>query len=92
MKTIHTVTTTTLAAHKANWTRKAIKLERDLGELRNRAELAFAACRSIRFAIDQAVRHGGEYSLNDLLAADRLARAALAPASKKTTTSKGGAS
>ena len=38
---------------------------------------ALAACRSIRFANNQAVRHGGEYSLNDLLAADRLAKEAL---------------
>jgi len=41
-------------------------------------ELALAACRSIRFASDNALRHGGEYSLNDLLAADKLAREALA--------------
>ena len=40
-------------------------------------ELAFAACRSINFATENAVRHGGEYSLNDLLAADKLAREAL---------------
>lgn len=45
--------------------------------------LAFAACRSIRFANDQAVRHGGEYSLNDLLAADRLAREALGASTRK---------
>lgn len=42
-------------------------------------ESAFAACRSIRFAGDNAVRHGGEYNLTDLLAADRLAREALNP-------------
>lgn len=41
-------------------------------------DLALAACRSIRFANDNAMRHGGEYSLNDLLAADKLARDALA--------------
>ena len=40
-------------------------------------ELALAACRSIRFANDNAVRHVGEYSLNDLLTADRLAKQAL---------------
>lgn len=40
-------------------------------------DLALAACRSIRFANTNAVRHGGEYSLNDLLAADRLAKQAL---------------
>lgn len=40
-------------------------------------ELALAACRSIRFATSNAVRHGGEYSLNDLLAAERLAKQAL---------------
>lgn len=38
---------------------------------------ALAACRSIRFAGTNALRHGGEYSLNDLIAADRLAREAL---------------
>jgi len=50
-------------------------------------ELAFAACRSIRFATENAVRHGGEYSLNDLLAADKLARDAISP----KTAMKGGA-
>lgn len=43
-------------------------------------ESALAACRSIRFAVVNASRHGGEFSLNDILAADRLAMAALAPA------------
>lgn len=46
-------------------------------------ELAFAACRSIRFAVKNAERYGGDFSLNDLLAADRLAREALAPSAKK---------
>jgi hypothetical protein len=89
MKTISTISTRSVAAHKANWTRKARKLERELGELSNRSELAFAACRSIRFANDQAVRHGGDYSLNDLLAADKLAREALAPTQSRAR--KGGA-
>lgn len=40
-------------------------------------DLALSACRSIRFATKQAERFGGEFSLNDLLTADRLARAAL---------------
>jgi hypothetical protein len=40
-------------------------------------DTALAACRSIRFAVKQASRHGGEFSLNDILAADRLAREAL---------------
>ncbi len=40
-------------------------------------DLAFAACRSIRFATINAERHGGEYSLNDLLAAHKLATDAL---------------
>jgi phage shock protein A len=88
MKKIATISATSHAAHKANFTRKIAKLERALGELQNRAELAFAACRSIRFANDQAVRHGGDYSLNDLLAADKLAREALAPAN--TPANKGG--
>lgn len=48
-----------------------------------KAELAFAACRSITFATANAVRHGGDYSLNDLLAADKLARAAIRPTAKK---------
>ena len=39
--------------------------------------LALAACRSIRFAVTQAARYGGEFSLNDILAADILARDAL---------------
>ena len=41
------------------------------------ADLAFAACRSIRFAIDNAKRHGGEFNLNDIEAAGRLALLAL---------------
>ena len=50
-------------------------------------DLALAACRSIRFATAQAARHGGDYSLNDLLAADKLAREALAaPTSDKVAT------
>lgn len=58
-------------------------------------EAAFAACRSIRFAVKNASRYGGEFSLNDILAADRLAREALAPsepASKSPRVKKGGAS
>lgn len=60
-------------------------------------ELAFAACRSICFATENAVRHGGDYSLNDLLAADKLARAALAgsalsaPSALKTPKKRGAA-
>ena len=41
------------------------------------SELAFAACRSIRFAVLNAERYGGEFSLNDILAANRLANEAL---------------
>lgn len=44
-------------------------------------ESAFAACRSIRFAVKNASRYGGEFSLNDILAADRLAREALGESS-----------
>lgn len=40
-------------------------------------ETALAACRSIRFAVKNATRHGGDFSLNDILAADKLAREAL---------------
>ncbi len=40
-------------------------------------EAAFAACRSIRFAVLNADRHAGEFSLNDILAANRLACEAL---------------
>ena len=43
--------------------------------------LAMAACRAILFAAKQAQRHRGEYSLPDLLAAEKLARAALDNAS-----------
>ena len=56
---------------------------------------AFAACRSICFAVENAARYGGEFSLNDILAADRLAREALreSPAAKsKRQRKKGGAS
>jgi hypothetical protein len=57
---------------------------------------AFAACRSIRFAVKNASRYGGEFSLNDILAADRLAREALGedsqPAAGKPRRKKGGAS
>lgn len=88
MRTISTISTRSFAAHKANWTRKVNRLERALDELENRSLLAFAACRSIRFANDQAVRHGGDYSLNNLLAADKRAREALAPAK---SAKKGGA-
>lgn len=41
------------------------------------ADLALAACRSIRFAVKNAERFKGEYNLNDILAADQLARQAL---------------
>lgn len=40
-------------------------------------EAAFAACRSIRFGFKNAARYGGEWNLNDLIAADRLSREAL---------------
>lgn len=46
-------------------------------------ELALAACRSIRFAVTQADRYSGEYSLNDILAADKLAREAVAAAANE---------
>jgi hypothetical protein len=39
--------------------------------------LALSACRAILFAGKQAKRHRGEYSLNDLLAAESLAATAL---------------
>jgi hypothetical protein len=39
--------------------------------------LAMAACRAILFAAKQAQRHRGAYSLPDLTAAEKLARAAL---------------
>jgi hypothetical protein len=48
--------------------------------------LALSACLSIRFACAQAVRHGGEFSLNDILAAKQLASEAInynAPAKPK---------
>lgn len=54
-------------------------------------DLAFAACRSIRFAVDNAGRYGGEFSLNDILAADRLAKDALQGTSRTPArTRKGG--
>jgi hypothetical protein len=40
-------------------------------------DAAFAACRSIRFAVLNADRHAGEFNLNDILAANRLACEAL---------------
>jgi len=43
--------------------------------------LALAACRAVLFAAKQSQRHRGEYSLPDLAAAERLARAALDKAS-----------
>lgn len=39
--------------------------------------LALAACRAVLFAAKQAKRHRGKYSLPDLIAAERLARAAI---------------
>lgn len=38
---------------------------------------ALAACRSINFAVTNSARFGGEYNLNDILAADHLATDAL---------------
>jgi hypothetical protein len=49
---------------------------------------AFAACRSIRFAVKNASRWSGEFSLNDILAADRLAREALGEAPKVSPAAK----
>lgn len=46
-------------------------------EGRDKSDTAFAACRSIRFAVNNASRYGGEYSLTDILAADVLAKEAL---------------
>ena len=43
----------------------------------SRLDIALAACRSIRFAVKNAERFKGEFSLNDLLAADHLARKAI---------------
>lgn len=40
-------------------------------------EAAFAACKSIRFAVINAARFNGEFNLNDILAANRLACEAL---------------
>ena len=39
--------------------------------------LALAACRAVLFAAKQAKRYRGKYSLPDLIAAERLARAAI---------------
>lgn len=46
--------------------------------------LAMAACRAVLFAAKQAKRYRGEYSLPDLIAAERLARAAINKAAEKT--------
>ena len=49
--------------------------------------MALAACRSIRFAVANSKRYHGEFSLNDIESADRLAREALRlgkPARKKS--------
>ena len=46
--------------------------------------LALAACRAVLFAAKQAKRYRGEYSLPDLIAAERLARAAINKAAEKT--------
>lgn len=64
--------TATGAVARALVNAKAARTPRD-AEIEN----AFAACRSIRFAVKNASRYGGEFSLNDILAADRLAREAL---------------
>jgi hypothetical protein len=53
------------------------ELVNELSDVTNQLNVALAACRSIRFAVTNAARHGGEYSLNDLLAADHLAKDAL---------------
>lgn len=79
-----------LAAHKANWTRKVRKLERALGELKDvkaQCDVALTACASICFASYNAKRHRGEYNLCDIIAAENLARVALIPTKAK----KGGA-
>jgi hypothetical protein len=67
---------------------RALLAEKARAETPADAQLARAlsACRSIRFAVVNSSRHGGEFSLNDLLAADLLAREALgltAPAAEK---------
>lgn len=59
-------------------TSSVAELVNELNAVTAQRDAALAACRSIRFAGSNAVRHGGEYSLNDLLAADRLAKEALA--------------
>lgn len=46
--------------------------------------LALAACRAVLFAAKQAKRYRGEYSLPDLIAAERLARAAINKAAEET--------
>ncbi len=48
------------------------------------SNLALSACHSIKFATENAARHGGDYSLNDLLAADLLAREALGKKARKS--------
>lgn len=66
----------------------SLRIARVNDAAKQKADLAFAACRSIRFAVVNASRHGGEFNLNDLLAADKFARDALGT----TTAKKGGAS
>lgn len=58
-------------------TTSVTNLVNELNSVTAQRDLALAACRSIRFANSNAVRHGGDYSLNDLLAADKLAKEAL---------------
>ncbi len=47
-------------------------------ELEGAGHLALAACRSMVFATENASRHGGDWNLNDLLSAHKLANEALA--------------
>jgi len=54
--------------------RRAVADGRTVAQIKS----AFGACRQIRFAVANSERFGGEFSLNDLLAADVLAREALA--------------
>jgi len=54
------------------------ELVNELNAVTQQCQLALAACRSIHFAVKNAKRHGGDYNLNDLHAADRLAKEALA--------------
>ncbi|MBI5768735.1 MAG: hypothetical protein HZA93_13135 [Verrucomicrobia bacterium] len=58
---------------KATYTARAERIESAIKSV----ETALAACRSIRFAVNNAARYQGEYNLNDIEAADRLAREAL---------------